>query len=242
MRWNMMMRMAASAALSIALWLFPAIASADPVYSYFYIAGQSSYVTGVNSDLQIPIYLREISADSTSLIANEDGLLTAGFSVEPTNPLPSSPAMLTGATGNSGNPPSGFDAPIVSTLLGGSAYVLEYIDITDPDGVATGPQVDGIADVLLGYVTVHTGSIGGQTTTFNVGLYDPNTGNTFSNLNLYNLDDNTDPLNPADATRLYNSAVGTSFTVTTSAVPEPGSLVLLAVGGISLLGCRAFKR
>ena len=79
----------------------------------------------------------------------------------------------------------------------------------------------------------------GQTTTFTVGGYNPNVStlnDTITFKSGYNLDYNQDPTNPPGASTLYSSAASTTFSVTTTSVPEPASLSLLgaaAVGGLA---------
>jgi len=88
----------------------------------------------------------------------------------------------------------------------------------------------------MGTLTVHTGSIAGQTTTFTIGPYDLSTGNTYTNNNLYDLDNNLDPGNPTGSDGLYASAAATTFTLSTTPVPEPNTFALLAAGA-AILAC-----
>ncbi len=106
--------------------------------------------------------------------------------------------------------------------------MLENTGITDVNGVAAGPAIDGISEVLLGDLTVRASSQPG-TTTFVVGPYSPTSGNTFTDTSGYDLDDSTDPGNPAGSTGLYYAAAGTSFTVTTTTVPEPTATLAFAI-------------
>jgi hypothetical protein len=203
---------------------------ADPIYSYYYVAGQSRYAAATDSDVQVPLYLEEVSSDSTSLLSSESGIGSAGLNVS-TTAAPSSPAYITGLAGNAGTPPGGFDGMVgPASVSGTSASLLESTSITATQGVAAGPQSGGISDVFLGTLTVHTGTVAGQTTTFTIGPYSASSGNTFTNTNGYDLDNNLDPGNPAGSNSLYNSAAATTFDIETSAVPEPGTLALSAAG------------
>jgi hypothetical protein len=210
-------------------------AQADTFYSYFYVAGQASYTAATDSDVQVPLYLQEVSSDNTSLLADESGLWAAGLGVNATG-VPSSPALITALLGNAGTVPNGFDGIVgPANVSSNSASLLENNNIMDTEGVLAGPQQNGVSEVFLGTLTVHTGAIAGQTTTFTIGPYDVNSGNTFTNNNLYDLDNNLDPGNPPGADSLYASAAATTFSVSTVAVPEPGMIGLLAAGAAMLL-------
>jgi hypothetical protein len=217
------------------------VAQADAFYSYTYVAGQPVYTAAPNSDIFVPIYLQEVSTVSgDSLLIDEGGLFGAGVSVSATG-LPSSPATLTALSGNAGATPSGFDGTVgPSTVTPTSASIVENTDFLDSVGVAAGPQVGGVSDVLLGTLTVHTGSLSAQTTTFTVGPLTSDPGNTLTFTNFYDLDNNADPGNPEGSDSLYSSAASTTFTVTTTgaavAVPEPSSFVALCgLGALGLL-------
>jgi hypothetical protein len=218
------------------------VAQADTFYSYFYVAGQANYSAAPNSDVQVPLYLQEVSNDNTSLLADESGLWAAGVSVSTTG-APSSPALIAALLGNSGAVPNGFDGIVGPVnVSSASASLLENNNLMDTEGVLAGPQQNGVSEVFLGTLTVHTGAIAGQTTTFTVGPYDVNSGNTFTNNNLYDLDDNLDPGNPLGADSLYASAAATTFSVSTAAVPEPGMIELLAVGAVILIPGWSIRR
>jgi hypothetical protein len=203
---------------------------ADTMYSYYYVAGQATYTAATDSEVQVPLYLEEVSSNGTSLLSGESGVSAAGLNVSATA-APSSPAYITGLQGNAGTPPIGFDGTVgPASVSGASASLLESTSITASQGVAAGPQSGGISDVFLGTLTVHTGAIAGQTTTFTIGPYSTTSGNTFTNNNGYDLDNNLDPGNPAGSSGLYSSAAATTFDIETSAVPEPGALALSAAG------------
>jgi hypothetical protein len=209
-------------------------AQADPIYSYFYVAGQASYTAATDSDVQVPLYLQEVSSDSSSLLSDESGLFGVGVNVS-TTVTPSSPASITALLTNLNTPPNGFDGVGCGNVLPDSASVLESIYIFDTQGVLPGPQQNGVSEVFLGTLTVHTGSIAGQTTTFTIGPYDLNSGNTYTNNNLYNLDNNLDRGNPTGSDNLYASAAATTFSISTAPVPEPSTIGLLAAGAATLV-------
>lgn len=214
-------------------------ARASTTYSYLYVGGQSTY-TGVTpgSTIDVPLYLQETNSDGStnSLIASEDGLAGAGLSVNFASASDSGPTTITGISPNSGTPTTGFDDILDQTFTSGSAALLEQVGFSDSDGVAAGPQNDGVSEVFLGTLALQASSNSGETTTFTIGAYDPNNGNTVTFDIGYDLDNNADPLNPAGASDLYFSAASTDFSVTTSSVPEPASLsFLFTVSGLMLV-------
>jgi hypothetical protein len=129
-----------------------------------------------------------------------------------------------------------------ASISSNSASILENTSIMDTQGVLAGSQENGVSNVFLGTLTVHTGSIAGQTTTFTIGPYDLNSGNTFTNNNLYDLDNNLDPGNPAGSDSLYASAAATTFSVSTAPVPEPSTLGLLAAAAATVLCLSRVRR
>ena len=213
-------------------------------YSYFYVAGQSNYSAAPNGQVQVPLYLQEVSNDSTSLLLNEMGLLAAGLSVDRTS-APSSPASMTALLGNAGSVPDGFDGVVgPASVSAASASLLENNNFIDTQGVMPGPQENGISYVLLGTLTIRAGAVGGQTTDFTIGPYDASSGNTFTTTSLYDLDSNLDPNNPAGSASLYESAAATTFSVTTAsnpAVPEPCTAGAFAAI-VAMLACRSMRR
>jgi hypothetical protein len=213
-------------------------ARASTTYSYFYISGQTSY-TGINpgSPINVPLYLQEVNSDASanSLLTSEDGLFAAGVGVAFSSSSGGTATTITGVSPNSGSPTTGFDDILDESSTGSSAAVLEQLNFSDSDGVAAGPQTNGVSDVFLGTLTLQASSTPGQTTTFTIGAYDPSNGNTVTFDSGYDLDNNADPLNPSGAADLYSSAAPTDFSVTTSSVPEPASLSMLMASGLMLL-------
>lgn len=211
---------------------------AGPVtYDYFYVSGQASY-TGVTpgSTITAVLYLQEVNSDAStnSLLTSEDGLAGAGVSVAYSSSSGGGVTTITGVSPNSGSPTTGFDSILDQSYTSTSGAVLEQVNFSDSDGVAAGAQSNGVSDVFLATLTLHASSTPGQTTTFIVGAYDPNNGNTVTFNSGYDLDNNSDPLNPPGASELYSSAAPTDFSVTT-AVPEPATtLLLVTVSGLML--------
>jgi hypothetical protein len=204
-------------------------------YRYFYVAGQTNYNVLANGQLQVPIYLEEVGNGSSLLSSgNEDGLSAAGFITTADSP-PSSPATITGVTGN-----SAFDGGASPSFSSTSAKVLEFQDLLDSDGVQETSLTTDVSVVNLGTLSIQAGAIGGQTTSFTIGpVFDSATGagNTFSFVSGYDLDNATDPSAP-DGSALFYSSAPTTFSITT-VVPEPASLSLLMASGLLLVrSCR----
>lgn len=203
-------------------------AQAAPTYSYFYVAGQASYSVPVDTDVEVRLYLQEVSADSTSMLAAEGGVWGAGFRVALNN-LPSDPATITSISGNAGTPPGGFDGGSIGPApTSTAAAIVEYT--SSVAGVMAGSQENGVSELYLGTVTIHTGSSVGQTTEFTVNPYALDSGNTYTNASNYDLDNNLDG---GDYSNLYASAAATMFAVTTT--PEPATVALLTLGALRLL-------
>jgi hypothetical protein len=207
-------------------------------YNYFYVAGQNSYNSVTpGSAIQVPLFLEEVNSDgsSSSLLASEHGVSAAGISISLT--FGTNPTTITGIVGNGGAVPGGFDEPITAQSTSSTASILENVDITDSAGVGANSLGNGVSEVLLGTLSLQASSFGGQTTVFTVGPFDLSGGNTFTNDSGYDLDNNADVGNPSGSSSLYNSAASTTFSIATAtAVPEPASLSLLAVGSVVLLG------
>jgi len=201
-------------------------------YGYEYIAAQTAYSAPVSSDVTVNLYLQETNSDqsSHSLLASEHGLTSAGIQV---NYLSGdSSAVVTACSTNTGLVPTGFDdGSNNESFTSSGAMISESTDPppfgTDAVGVEAGPQVNGVSTVFLGSIRVHTGSTADVTTTFSVATTDSTFGATFTNDNNYDLDNSGFVTNPPGASTLYTSATPGQFTITTSAVPEPGLLGLL---------------
>jgi hypothetical protein len=212
-------------------------AHATPVttYSYFYVAIPSSYTVPAGSPVSVQLYLQEENSDgsSNSLVGyvgstgDDGGLGAAGISA----------ALFSGSTDTTitGITPSpAFDSILDSSNTNTTAGLLEQV-LTNP-GVLADSQSGGVANVFLGTLMLQASSTPGQTTTFTLGAYDPNNGNTVTYNSNYDLDNNADVLSPPDAASLYSDATPTNFTVTTSsAVPEPASVSLLVAGALLLI-------
>jgi hypothetical protein len=231
----------------LACGLLAAPVRASTIYSYYYIAGQSNYSVPAGGSVTVPLYLQEVNSDQSTntLLGSEHGLTAAGVNVSFFSGA--STATLTAATANSGTVPSGFDDPASAGTVN-SATSATITESTDPApfgsdliGVEPGAQVTGVSQILLGTVKITVGSQVGQQSIFTVGVADPASGSTFTNDKGYDLDNNADLLNPAGASSLYFSAASTTFSITTTTVPEPiglGMVLLSAVVGSLFLRFR----
>jgi hypothetical protein len=228
------------------LWIVARSAQAQTTtYSYFYIAGQTSYNNvAPGTPVDVPLYLEEVNSDgsSNSLLANEDGLFAAGTGINLFSSSGGAATAITGISPNSGTPPTGFDDILDQSSTAASAALLEQIEFSDSNGVAAASQGGGVSAVYLGTLVLQASSTPDQTTTFTVGVYDPNNGNTVTFNSGYDLDNNADPLNPAGASTLYSSAASTNFSVTTGAsLPEPASISVLVISAYGLFRRRMRK-
>jgi hypothetical protein len=204
-------------------------AKAATTYSYFYVPAQTSYDNvAPGAMIDVPLYLQEVNSDGSanSLLSSEDGLSAAGVSVNFFSSSGGNPTVISAIAPNSGTPTTGFDNVLDQSQTSSSAKLLEQLNFSDSDGVAAVPQGAGVSNVFLGTLSIQASPTPGQTTVFTIGAYDPDNGNTVTFLSGYDLDNNADPFNPADASTLYSSAAPTNFSVTT-AVPEPGSCLLV---------------
>lgn len=232
------MRKGLTAGLALVAGLALAVsARASTTYSYFYKADQNSYTVAPGNNLTVNLFLQEVNSDGStnSLLADEHGLSYAGVSVQMFSG--SNQTTITSASPNTGIPPTGFDDPSsTATVNANSATITENTDGvpfgSDIVGVEAGPQVNGVSQVFLGTVTIHASSVPGQTTVFTAGVANPDFGSTLTNDSAYDLDDNSDPLNPAGSGTLYSSAAPTNFRITTT--PEPTSLALFALAALAL--------
>jgi hypothetical protein len=233
--------MTSRARLTLAIAAFLATAAANAraaiLYRYFYEAAQPTYTSvPAGSALVVPVYLVEVNQQGTgtSLLASEHGLAAAAFSVSAA--AVANPTTITAISGNKGSTPTGFDEPPVPTLTASAASVLESVNINDAVGVEPTPLGNGSVEVLLGTITLHASPAGNQTTTFTLAPYARSSGNTYTNDNLYDLDNNADPANPPGSSSLYLSAASTTFTLTTAPVipdPTPTPLTLLPLTALA---------
>lgn len=229
------MRSAISRGLVLAglLGLAASAAPAATSYSYFYTTGdQTSFSVAPGGTVTVPLFLQEVNSDQStnSLLASEQGLYSAGISIQYIGGSPAN--TITGATANSNV--GGFDDPtsvgVVSSPV--SAYIMEFSG--SAQGALPGPQVDGVSSIYLGSVTFQASSIFGDTTTFELSGTDPiQIGSSVTNSNFYNMDDPTNFQNPPDAASLYTGAATSTLTV--SAVPEPAVIGFLAAATPVLL-------
>jgi hypothetical protein len=209
-------------------------ASAANIPDFLYVVGGAASTASPNvsqtangsNSVVLPVYLL---ADSTgvTLLTSEGGLGTAGFNINRT----SGNGTITGFTpAETGTDFSGLSTP----------WVMTTTSITQGDEGAANGQANGVKlgndgspsnTILLGTVTFTPGT---TTTVFTLSAQDPvNGGSTFTNKNVYDLDLTDNGGSPPPTYVGVGSNVATFTLVTPS--PEPGSLGLLAVGGLMAL-------
>jgi hypothetical protein len=188
-------------------------ARADVIYSFE--VEQAGYSLTSGQSIQVPVYLTEtVTEPSTSLLASEGGLWSAGVLLQRTDSSLGSPVLLTAAVANEAD----FDdLPAITLVADDGASILELRDLGQTMGVLPDEAFpgSGIRRVYLGSFTLTAGAAAGEVTTFYVG--DNTTDDTRTWLSFTLLDEDIQ---------------ATSFTATV--VPEPTTMVLLAAGALGL--------
>jgi len=197
----------------------------QPDYNYVYASGQSGYSVAPGGSVNVPIYLQETSGDDSSLLSSENGLEQAGVQANVTT-SPSDPANITGVNGN-----AAFGSNITTTPLtfpSTTASISEFLYPSYGTGVLATvfPSAD-VSEVFLGTLTITAGNTPGETTAFTLaalpeGFDGGPIGNTFTYNSNYDLDANNDPY--FGGGNLYNDAVSSTFTVTTTGTIDPAPL------------------
>jgi MYXO-CTERM domain-containing protein len=231
------------ACLGLALLAGPARAT----ITYEYVTDQASYTGNVGDTVKAKVYLQEtISGSSSSLINAENGMYSGGFYVfSPTN----SSATITAVTTNSATDSSGFNG-LSNTKFNATQARLTEDNFNVPfSGNGTQGVTNGnITTVFLGTVSITVGSAS-TTYTLESYRYAPKSfggsgvdGNTLTWANQYDLDPTNKGSNGAppaftganDYNETGSPFAAYTFTVSTSATPEPGSLVLGVVAASGL--------
>jgi hypothetical protein len=237
-------------------------ASAAVNVSYQYI-GVVQGTVAANSTATVNLYLQETATNgAASLIASEGGLYGAGVSVYLAS---GSGSTITAINGNTASIPNGFDGTVTPVVYankgpvggtGSAANLLELTNFNDtippaPSGTTTGGSVTvngntKTTDVFLGTVTVAIGA--SANATYDVvalknapsGTLDAGSFNdTLTATNGYDIDNNSS--SPSYVGAAFDPA-GT-FTISTSSVPEPSSVILtgLAFAGLAFGAYRRSK-
>jgi hypothetical protein len=207
--------------------------------SYSYVSGTigssgsstqtTSYSVTLGSAVTIPIYFQEtLTNGSTSLVNNEDGLISAGFSV---TQVTSGTGTLTGIAGDTTtfpDPSSSYTSPSDTSQF--LAYYQEASAAMQHAGV--GPETNGAGQIEIGSITVTPASLGAVTYTLsNYSYPNPNGEYTVSFGSAYYLDPNNTTFSPFFTGASSNPE---TFTVTATPVPEPAGLGALGIGTIAL--------
>jgi hypothetical protein len=210
--------------LALAYALSPAWAEAGSTYAFAF--DQAAYQVGAGATVEVNVFLQEqVSDGSVSVLATE-GLIGAGVRLSfDLSPLPSDPAQILSVSDvilNDGS--SGFGGSFQSITLsaGSHADITETVDLFNPAVLATSVGGD-LYQILLGTFRFTAGAIDGQTTLIQAGDI-PGASDTVTDSGLV-----------IDG-QIVSSAIS-RIQVGPASVPEPSSVIALAIGMIGL-GCR----
>lgn len=197
------------------------VASADVSFAFTW--GQASVDVLAGTTVAVPLFLTEtVTGDSTSILADENGLSSVGVSVVRQNagdPIPTSPAFMTLA-GLALNAIEFFDD--TDPIFGPTLFVSPLGDLAQAlvfarDAGVVGTMVEaGVHRVLIGTITFSAGTVDGETTVFSSGDYDLNSSDTITWENFQILD----------------SQIARSQIRINTIVPAPGWVAGLAMAGV----------
>jgi hypothetical protein len=210
--------------LTIALWALLTCGTARADFMYQFAFDQANYNVAPGGTVDVQVFLQEtVSGGSTSRLSS-DGLISAGVKVRFDESAPSDPAKILATADMSFNPAFNSTVLDLRTLSAGtSGQLTEAVGLGSPAVHATGGPTT--FSVLVGTYHFTAGSTAGQVTHLRATLPSLASNVTGTGLRL-------DPL------------IGDgSATITTGAqvVPEPSSLVLLAIGVLSTC-CFTWRR
>jgi hypothetical protein len=203
-------------------------AGASVVYTY--VSDQSTYQGTPGTTIPVSLYLKEVvTSPDSSVIEHDGGLFAIGAQVA--GPSGSNLATITSQTANSAD----FGGPASNTLSPTLATFQEAIGTPPAPNVQLGNTGGGAApsvagEIYLGKVLITVGSVD---TVFTVGAFNDGSGPGGTTLTKAGsdldagLDVNSDPLPGVSSGGLSRFVV--------SAVPEPGSLGVFALGGLLAL-------
>jgi hypothetical protein len=220
---------------------------------YSYVTDATSYSGAAGSTVTINVYLSEqLTGQSTSLIAQQHGLFSAGAAINVKSATGGSAAQVvnSGFTFNGATEPNGFTGPTIAVYNQGSgaaANNLEFLEAISTTAANNGQGMTANTNGLyfLGSQKITVGS--GITTYTLTSLFNDTINGSNSQLGQENGNTVTvpGPLNGGfdlDVTRttapVYtgaNAAAAYTFTVGPATVPEPGSLALSALGASGLV-------
>jgi hypothetical protein len=224
--------------------------------TYQYVTDTTAYAVNPGATVNVNVYLQEtVTGTSSSLIAAETGLFSAGFYLTQSGQVPTNPTIITAMTPNTQGQPAGFSGGVANApkFTGSQGALTEGLPVTytgpGPSGSTQGGSVaNGITRVFLGTVTLTAGDPG-TTTTFSVESYkfaptsiggNGANGNTLTNGTGFDLDQTNN--GTANGPPVYVGANNfngtTAYTFLVASAPEPGSMILafLAASGMGLGG------
>jgi hypothetical protein len=212
-----------SCMLALACVLLPSSAEAGSIYAYAF--DQTAYQVDAGATVEVKVFLQEqVSSGSVSVLATE-GLIGAGVRVSfDLSPLPGDPAKILSASDvilNDGSGGFGGSFQSITLSAGSHADITETVDLFSPAVLAT--SVGGnLYQILLGTFRFTAGAIDGQTTLIQAGDI-PGASDTVTDSGL------------AIDGQIVSSAIS-RIQVNSASVPEPSSVVALAIGMLGL-GC-----
>jgi hypothetical protein len=212
-------------------------AQAPAEVQYQYVTDTPTIQAAPSAIVSVKIYLQEeLSGSDSSILTQQDGLFSAGISVQRGGVLPAQPASLLSLDPATGI--GGFNGSQHTAVTPAETNGFWNVGFGTTDGVQgtpySNPQVTDATFIraFLGTVNVQAGADAG-TTSFTIDGFQDNT---------LTFNDGFDLDASSAGPPTYVGAGPTTFTVQTAAVPEPSTLGLLGLGAMSILAPRRRAR